>query len=105
MQDNEWGISVSSSEGRAMNAYEYAKGFKGLNAVTVDGTDFFASHDTMSNVINHVREYRQPWLVHAKVSLLGHHTSGVRKETYRSKEDLERHAANDPLPKFRKKST
>jgi 2-oxoisovalerate dehydrogenase E1 component len=40
--------------------------------------------------------------VHAKVSLLGHHTSGVRKETYRSKEDLERHAANDPLPKFRK---
>jgi 2-oxoisovalerate dehydrogenase E1 component len=103
VQDNEWGISVSSAEGRAMNAYEFAKGFKGLNAVKVDGTDFFASHDTMSNVINHVREYRQPWLVHAKVSLLGHHTSGVRKETYRSNEDLERHAANDPLPKFRKR--
>jgi 2-oxoisovalerate dehydrogenase E1 component len=103
VQDNEWGISVSSSKGRTMNAYEYAKGFKGLNAVTVDGTDFFASHNTMSNVINHVREYSQPWLVHAKVSLLGHHTSGVRKETYRSTEDLERHAANDPLPKFRKR--
>jgi 2-oxoisovalerate dehydrogenase E1 component len=49
-----------------------------------------------------VREHRKPWLVHAKVSLLGHHTSGVRKETYRSAEDLEKHATNDPLPKFRK---
>src|SRR5215203_3578548 len=101
VQDNEWGISVSSAEGRAMDAYDFAKGFKGLNAVRVDGTDFFASYDTMNDVINHVREYRKPWLVHAKVSLLSHHTSGVRKETYRSKEDLARHAVNDPLPKFR----
>jgi 2-oxoisovalerate dehydrogenase E1 component len=102
VQDNEWGISVSSAEGRAMDAYEFAKGFKGLNAVRVDGTDFFDSCDTMAEVINHVREHRKPWLVHAKVSLLGHHTSGVRKETYRSAEDLEKHASNDPLPKFRK---
>ena len=102
VQDNEWGISVSSSEGRAMDAYEFAKGFKGLNAVRVDGTDFFASYQTMKEVINDVRKHRKPWLVHAKVSLLGHHTSGVRKETYRSKEDLEKHEANDPLPKFRK---
>jgi 2-oxoisovalerate dehydrogenase E1 component len=102
VQDNEWGISVSSAEGRAMDAYEFAKGFKGLNAVRVDGTDFFASYQTMNEVVNDVRKHRKPWLVHAKVSLLGHHTSGVRKETYRSKEDLERHAANDPLPKFRK---
>jgi 2-oxoisovalerate dehydrogenase E1 component len=101
VQDNEWGISVPSTEGRAMDAYEFAKGFKGLNAVRVDGTDFFASYETMSEVIDHVREHRKPWLVHAKVSLLGHHTSGVRKETYRSKEDLDRHAVNDPLPKFR----
>jgi 2-oxoisovalerate dehydrogenase E1 component len=105
VQDNEWGISVSSSEGRAMNAYEFAKGFKGLNAVTVDGTDFLSSYNTMHQVINHVREYRQPWLVHAKVCLLGHHTSGVRKEMYRSKEDLEKHASNDPLPKLRKRIT
>src|SRR5215216_5334269 len=102
VQDNEWGISVPSAEGRAMDAYEFAKGFKGLNAVRVDGTDFFASYNIMEEVVNHVRQYRKPWLVHAKVSLLGHHTSGVRKETYRSEEDLEKHGVNDPLPKFRK---
>jgi 2-oxoisovalerate dehydrogenase E1 component len=31
---------------------------------------------------------RKPWLVHAKVCLLNHHTSGVRKEFYRTEEDL-----------------
>ena len=102
VQDNEWGISVSSAEGRAMDAYDFAKGFKGLNAIRVDGTDFFASYETMGNVVSQVRQYRNPWLVHAKVSLLGHHTSGVRKETYRSTEDLARHATNDPQPKLRK---
>lgn len=102
VQDNEWGISVSAQEGRAMDAYEYAQGFKGLNKVRVDGTDFFASFDTMQQVVRQVRQHRTPWLVHAKVCLLNHHTSGVRKEFYRTEEDLAKHGANDPLPKFKK---
>jgi 2-oxoisovalerate dehydrogenase E1 component len=101
VQDNEWGISVSAEEGRAMDAFEYAEGFKGMNRIRVDGTDFFKSYDTMRKVINHVREHRKPWLVHAKVCLLNHHTSGVRKEFYRSEEDLAKHACSDPFPKFR----
>src|SRR4051812_15363361 len=101
VQDNEWGISVSAEEGRAMDAFEYAEGFKGLNKVRVDGTDLYHSYDTMGKVVEHVREHRQPWLVHAKVCLLNHHTSGVRKEFYRSDEDLAKHACEDPLPKLR----
>jgi 2-oxoisovalerate dehydrogenase E1 component len=101
IQDNEWGISVPAEEGRAMDAFEYAEGFKGLNKIRVDGTDFIQSNDVMRKVINHVREHRKPWLVHAKVSLLNHHTSGVRKEFYRSEEDLLKHAENDPLKKLR----
>ncbi|MFL5787133.1 MAG: thiamine pyrophosphate-dependent enzyme [Flavisolibacter sp.] len=101
VQDNDWGISVTSVEGRSMDAYEYAEGFKGMNKIRVDGTDFFQSYDTMRKVISHVRENRKPWLVHAKVCLLNHHTSGVRKEFYRTEEDLATHAKNDPLPKFR----
>ena len=101
VQDNDWGISVTAEEGRAMSAYRYAKGFKGMKRVKVDGTDFFESYKTMHKVIEKVRKNRQPYLVHAKVSLLNHHTSGVRKEFYRSEEDLALHAENDPLPKFR----
>jgi 2-oxoisovalerate dehydrogenase E1 component len=101
VQDNEWGISVTAAEGRAMDAYEYAEGFKGLNKVRVDGTDFFKSYETMSDVVADVRTHRRPWLVHARTCLLNHHTSGVRKEFYRTEEDLARHAIGDPLPKFR----
>lgn len=101
VQDNEWGISVTATEGRTMDAYEFAAGFKGLNRISVDGTDFFASYQIMQQVINDVRENRRPWLVHAKTCLLNHHTSGVRKEFYRTPEDLAAHAQHDPLPKLR----
>lgn len=101
VQDNEWGISVSAEEGRAMDAYEYAAGFKRLNRTRVDGADFFKSYQAMKDVVADVREHRRPWLVHAKCCLLNHHTSGVRKEFYRSEEDLAKHACSDPLPKFR----
>ena len=101
VQDNDWGISVTAEEGRAMDAYEYAGGFNGLNRLRIDGTDFFKSFEAMQQVIEDVRQHQRPWLVHAKVCLLNHHTSGVRKEFYRSDEDLAKHALSDPLPKFR----
>ena len=101
VQDNHWGISVSAEESRAMDAYEFAEGFKGMNKVRVDGTDFVQSFEVMGQVIDDVRKARRPWLIHAKVSLLNHHTSGVRKEFYRTEDDLAEHYKNDPLPKLR----
>jgi len=101
VQDNDWGISATAEETRAMNAYEYADGFKGLGKMQIDGTDFTHCYKIMSNVINEVRKSRKPWLVHAKVPLLNHHTSGVRKDFYRSEGDLEKDAKNDPFPKLK----
>jgi 2-oxoisovalerate dehydrogenase E1 component len=101
VQDNDWGISVSSDEARTMDAYEYAAGFKGMERVRVDGSDFESSYKTMQQVIAMVREKRKPVLVHAKVPLLGHHTSGVRKEWYRTEEDLAKHTKDDPAPKLK----
>ena len=101
VQDNGWGISVTSREARTMNAYKFARGFKGLKRVSIDGSDFFESFEVMKNVVKHVRKNGGPFLVHAKVPLLGHHTSGVRKEFYRSEEDLEKHAKDDPFPKLK----
>ena len=103
VQDNDWGISVSSAEARTSNASEFARGFKGMHCIRVDGSDFLQSYDVMKRVTAEVRGDRQPFLVHAKVPLLAHHTSGVRKEFYRSKENLAVHAAEDPLPKLRNK--
>lgn len=102
VQDNDWGISVSSDEARTNDAYDYAAGFTGLERVRVNGSDFMDSYKTMEYTIDWVRKERKPILVHAKVPLLGHHTSGVRKEWYRTDEDLEKHYADDPGPKLRK---
>jgi 2-oxoisovalerate dehydrogenase E1 component len=103
VQDNGWGISVTSEEARTSNANEMVKGFKGLKRISIDGSDFLQSYDVMKNVVEEVRRERHPFLVHARVPLLGHHTSGVRKEFYRTEDDLAKHHTDDPGPKLRKK--
>lgn len=103
VQDNGWGISVTSDEARTTNANEMVKGFKGIKRISIDGSDFFQSYDVMKNVVDEVRRERYPFLVHARVPLLGHHTSGVRKEFYRTEEDLATHYVDDPGPKLRNK--
>src|SRR5690606_34475850 len=100
VQDNGWDISANAAETRAQNAFEYAAGFHGLEAVSIDGTDFEESYNTIKNVISKIRKERRPFLVHAKVPLLNHHTSGVRMEFYR--DDLEEARSRDPYPKLKK---
>jgi 2-oxoisovalerate dehydrogenase E1 component len=103
VQDNNWGISVTSDEARTVNASEMVKGLKGIRRISIDGSDFFQSYEVMKNVVEEVRKERHPFLVHAKVPLLGHHTSGVRKEFYRTVEDLVKHGVDDPGPKLRQR--
>lgn len=99
VQDNGWDISANAAETRAQDASEYAKGFKGIEVRSINGADFEKSYLTLQEVFKTVRKEQRPFLVHAKVPLLGHHTSGVRKEWYR--DDLEEHAQRDPLPRFK----
>ncbi|MCC6817812.1 MAG: tungsten formylmethanofuran dehydrogenase [Bacteroidia bacterium] len=99
VQDNDWGISASGDEMRAMDAYEFAAGFKGLRRARTDGSDFVTSFEDVKSAIDWVRKNRKPMLLHAKVPLLGHHTSGVRSEWYR--DDLETDLVDDPFPKLK----
>ncbi len=99
VQDNEWDISAHAREIRSQDITEYAKGFKGLETRTIDGTDFIKSYNTVQECLEIIRAERRPMLIHAKVPLLNHHTSGVRKEWYR--DDLEECAKKDPLPRLR----
>jgi 2-oxoisovalerate dehydrogenase E1 component len=96
VQDNEWDISAHASEIRANDVSQYIQGFKGIELRTIEGNDFIESYNTVQEVIETIRKERRPFLIHAKVPLLGHHTSGVRKEWYR--DDLEEHEQRDPLP-------
>ncbi len=100
VQDNGWDISANAAETRAQNAYEYAQGFYGLDAISIDGANFTESYVAIEKVIKIIRKERRPFLVHAKVPLLNHHTSGVRMEWYR--DDLEEARSRDPYPILRK---
>jgi len=99
VQDNGWDISANAEETRAQDAAEYARGFHGIEVRRVDGSDFQACWSALSEVISLVRSERRPFLIHASVPLLNHHTSGVRKEWYR--DDLEAHQVRDPWPRLR----
>ena len=99
VQDNGWDISANAAETRAQNAYQYAQGFHGLEAISIDGANFTESYEALEKVIETIRKERRPFLVHAKVPLLNHHTSGVRMEWYR--DDLEEARSRDPYPVLR----
>lgn len=101
VQDNDWGISVTSAEARTMDAYEFIEGFKGIERLRCDGSVFEEAYATMQQAFDFVRKERKPILVHAKVPLIGHHTSGVRREWYRGEEDLAKHMQDDPGPKLK----
>lgn len=101
VQDNGWDISARAAEIRSQNMAEFAKGFHGIETVSLDGTDFASCYTVLAEIIQKVREERRPFIVHAEVPLLGHHTSGVRKEWYR--DDLAQEEKRDPFPKLKKK--
>lgn len=100
VQDNGWDISANAEETRVANAAQYAQGFPGLETVSVEGNDFVACWNAVQDIFHKIRTERRPFLLHARVPLLNHHTSGVRKEWYR--DDLEEHATRDPYPILRK---
>lgn len=100
VQDNGWDISANAAETRVATAAEYAKGFPGLEAISIEGNDFVQCWTTVRDILHKIRTERRPFLLHARVPLLNHHTSGVRKEWYR--DDLEEHQQRDPYPRLRR---
>jgi len=99
VQDNEWDISAHAKEIRAVDINQYAQGF-GISVITIDGTDFIKSYQNVQKAILNIRKNRKPVLIHAKVPLLNHHTSGVRMEWYR--DDIEEAKKRDPFVKLKK---
>jgi 2-oxoisovalerate dehydrogenase E1 component len=96
VQDNKRGISVTSEEARVTDVFGFAEGTPGISRLRINGENFSDSYKTMGEAISYVRKHRTPGVVQAIVPLLGHHTSGVRRESYRTEEDLKKDAEADP---------
>ena len=98
VQDNGWDISASKEEVRFADATTFAKAFPPIKVFQCTGHDFKDCLRTLTEAVTYSREKRKPGMVHGIVPLLGHHTSGVRREWYR--DDLDEHKTRDPLPFF-----
>jgi 2-oxoisovalerate dehydrogenase E1 component len=98
IQDNGWDISANAKETRAQDAFEFIQGFHGIEARQINGNNFMEAYLEIKDILEIMRKERRPFLLHAKVPLLNHHTSGVRMEWYR--DDIEEHKTRDPYPIF-----
>ncbi len=102
VQDNDWSRTARAEEYRAMDPYEFAGGIKGMRRTRVNGADFVQAYESLRLAIEYVRIERMPVFLHAKCPLIGHHSSGLRREQYRPEENLELHRKDDPIIRLRK---
>lgn len=101
IQDNGWNISAKGSEYLGQDVAEYYGALKGMRVLRIDGTNFEECQKAVTDALSFIRNERCPVLLQAKVPLLHHHTSGVRKEWYR--DDLDQAEKRDPYDKLRQK--
>lgn len=101
IQDNKFAISVPVTQQTAgASIYEVTKGFAGLERAHVDGTNFIETYNAVSKAVERARTGKGPTLIVADVVRLLPHSSSDDHAKYRTKEDIERDRAKDPLPKM-----
>lgn len=101
IQDNKFAISVPVAQQTAgASIYEVTKGFAGLERAHVDGTNFIETYNAVSKAVERARTGKGPTLIVADVVRLLPHSSSDDHAKYRTKEDIERDRAKDPLPKM-----
>ncbi|KAF5279696.1 hypothetical protein FQR65_LT15285 [Abscondita terminalis] len=87
VQDNNWGISVTAEEARSQDAYDFITGFKGIERMRIDGTEFPESYLAMKNAFDYVRNRKKTNFSLCQNCSDWSPYSGVRKEMYRPLDD------------------
>ena len=103
IQNNKYAISVPIYEQVAGSSIaQVGRGFKNLNVVEIDGTNFVESYITAKEAVKRARAGEGPTLIVANVVRLIPHSSSDDHRKYRSPEELERDRMNDPILKMKK---
>ncbi|MBU1100322.1 MAG: dehydrogenase E1 component subunit alpha/beta [Bacteroidetes bacterium] len=106
IQNNKWAISVpvtGQTSGKNASVMEMMKGHENLLRMSIDGTDFLASHAAAKTSFNHARRDLGPALIEAHTVRLFSHSSSDDQKKYRSQESLEEDLRKDPIELFSKK--
>ena len=101
IEDNGYAISVPVEVQTAGGSISKLLGsFPGLHIAECDGTDPLESYAVCREAIQYCRERRGPALVHSHVTRPYSHSLSDDEKLYKSAEEREREAHQDPLSKF-----
>jgi 2-oxoisovalerate dehydrogenase E1 component len=101
VEDNGYAISVPVEVQTAGGSISrLVKGFPGLHIAECDGTDPLESYAACKEAISYARERRGPALVHARVTRPYSHSLSDDEKLYKTPEEREAEARQDPLSKF-----
>ena len=95
--DNGYAISVPVSDQSPAPVSELVRGFRGLEIMRFDGTDYFEVRRRAAEGIAHVRAGVGPLLIHADVTRPYSHSSADTQAKYRSERELADEAERDPI--------
>lgn len=98
IEDNHYAISVPEWQQTAGGSvYEIVGGYRNLERVKVDGTDFVESFEAAKQAVVRARRGDGPTILVADVVRLLSHSSSDDDRKYRLKDEIERDRARDPL--------
>ena len=103
IQNNHYGISVplSSSTANHERISENFSGIKNLHIEHVDGTDAESCFHGVNKCLEYIRSGAGPALIEGECVRIHAHSNSDRHTLYRSDEEIDELAGQDPLPKLR----
>jgi len=101
-ENNRWAISTPQSKQMAVEDVAARAAGYGMEGVVVDGFDPLAVYDAVLRAREKAVSGGGPTLVEAKCYRFLSHTTDDDDRTYRSREEVDRHRADDPVPRFAK---
>jgi len=101
IENNKYAISVPiEQQVTGASVAEMVKGYAGLKAVQVDGTNFFETYEAMTAAVERARRGEGPGLIEANLVRLLPHSSSDDQRKYRTPEELEADRRRDPIPQL-----
>ena len=99
-QNNEWAISTPQAHQMAIADVSTRAAGYGMPGVTCNGFDPIESYVTVKEAMDRARSGGGPTLVEAKCYRYLSHTTDDDDRTYRTREEVEAHRKDDPVPRF-----
>lgn len=100
IEDNAWGVSVAKSEATAVKSNADRAVAYDMPGHRIEGNDVMAVYAAAGAAVARARSGDGPSLIEIETYRLEGHFVGDAQD-YRSREELERNKADDPIPKMR----